>query len=98
MAISPGDFAGLLGVSVACFTVVSFTPIGRAIARRVSGASDPAAAHDAQLLRDEVEQLRIEVDAMRGRMAEMDELQGRMDFAERMIAANKDRNALPGAR
>jgi hypothetical protein len=53
-------------------------------------------------LRDEVEQLRAEVERLRGevegavRHPEIDEIQNRLDFAERVLAQMKARDALPG--
>lgn len=56
-----------------------------------------------QELQDEVEQLRAEVDRLRGeveragRPPELDDIQNRLDFAERMLAQVKAQ-ALPGGR
>ena len=44
-------------------------------------------------LREEVAQLRGEVAELRGRAAELDEVQNRLDFAERLLA-QKDRGNL----
>ena len=73
-------------------------PIGRAIAKRIAGPVDRAASHDVQALRDEVDQLRAELESMQGRVgAQLDEIQERLDFAERMLAQARTRGALPGA-
>jgi uncharacterized protein involved in exopolysaccharide biosynthesis len=56
------------------------------------------AAREVQTLRDEVDQLRGDVEAMHGRLAQVDELQERVDFTERMLAQTREKSALrPGA-
>jgi hypothetical protein len=46
-------------------------------------------------LRDEVEALKGEVTAMHDRLAELDDVQNRLDFAERMLAQAREKGALP---
>jgi hypothetical protein len=76
----------------------SFTPIGRAIARRLGGgAPDAEATRELRALQAEVDELRHEMETMRARLGEVDEIQGRLDFAERMLAS-RDKTALPGGR
>lgn len=64
--------------------IVSFSPLGKAIAERIRGrvepASDPAVYE--------------ELDRMRG---ELSELQERVDFTERLLAQSREREGLPGA-
>jgi hypothetical protein len=50
------------------------------------------------MLRDEVERQREELDAVHERLAQVDELQNRVDFAERVLAQAQQKNALPGGR
>ena len=69
------------------------TPLARALAQRIGGGSRDT---DTQALRDEVTDLRNELDDMRGRMAQLDELQERVDFTERALTQVKARDALPG--
>ncbi len=70
--------------------------MGRAIARRINGDGPGGDnAQDIRALQHEVDELRSELDAMRGRLGEVDELQNRLEFAERMLA-QKEKNALPG--
>ena len=61
---------------------LSKSEIGRAVADRIRSGSHPAPTDP--VLVDEVERLRIEVA----------ELQERMDFAERMLAAKKEPDRL----
>jgi hypothetical protein len=67
---------------------ISFSPIGRAIARRIGGAKDEAA--ESQVL--------AEVDAVReeltGVKAELGEVQERLDFAERLLAQAREKGQL----
>ena len=72
---------------------MSFSPLGRAIARRLGG--EATSDHEVTALRDEVAQLRGEVDQLHGRLEQMDELANRVDFAERMLAQVRARPALP---
>jgi hypothetical protein len=77
----------------------SFTPIGRAIARRLGGSGpDAAGIRELHGLQAEIDELRAELDAVRGRMGEVDDLHNRLEFAERMLASQRDKPALPGAR
>jgi len=72
---------------------VSFSPLGRALARRAGGA-DPGDAREVDALRTEVAELREELREVRGELAEASE---RLDFAERMLAQVRQKNALPGS-
>jgi hypothetical protein len=67
--------------------------LAKAIAKRIGGGSEKS--HDVDALRDEVEALRSELDAVHGRLQQVDELAGRVDFAERMLAQVRDKSALP---
>jgi len=62
---------------------ISFSPIGRAIAARIRGP--------VELPTEEVDELRDQVAALQGQVAELAE---RQDFAERMLAQARDRGAL----
>jgi hypothetical protein len=73
----------------------SFTPLGRALARRLGG-ENPA---DVRALREEVDTLRQDLADTRAEMLrQLEDAHGRLDFAERLLAQVKERGALPGAR
>ncbi|MEO8201190.1 MAG: hypothetical protein ABI679_11760 [Gemmatimonadota bacterium] len=60
---------------------ISFSPVGRAIADRIRGRGAPAAD---PAVYEELDQLR----------QDMTELQERVDFAERLLAKNREAGAL----
>jgi hypothetical protein len=61
-------------------------PIGAALAERIRGGAPPT----------DDQALAVEVDHLRGRLAEVEE---RLDFAERLLAAGREVDQLPeGAR
>ena len=68
---------------------IAFSPIGRAIARRMGGRDD--AASDAALA--EVDALREDVAALK---TEVGDVQERLDFAERLLAQARERGLLGG--
>lgn len=81
--------------ALAFFSVIGFIgfPLARAFAQRISGGAPASRELDA--LRDEVAQLRGELDEMHARMGDVEEIQNRLDFAERMIAQLR-KPSLPG--
>jgi hypothetical protein len=85
-----GELAMFLAIGAAAVGLL-FGPIGSAIARRISGRSEPGDAHA------EIEEMgaRVtgEVDDLRNRLAEVEE---RLDFAERLLAHGGPANQLPG--
>ena len=66
---------------------ISFSPVGRALARRIAGES---------AARDERED--AEIEALQGDMAELrrelDEVQNRLDFAERLLTQAREKGLL----
>lgn len=92
----PRELIPIVLFNVIAVIGLAFSPIGRAIARRIGGHVE----EDRQVaaLRDEVEQLRGELDDVHRRLAEVDDLQSRLDFAERVLAQVKDKAAIPGPR
>jgi hypothetical protein len=78
--------AGLVG-----FT---FSPIGRAIARRLGG-ENPA---EVKALQDEVESLRQELADVRAEvLQQVEDAHNRLDFAERLLAQGKTQGQLPAS-
>jgi hypothetical protein len=71
-------------------TVILRGPLGQAIAERIRHGAG-ATGNDRQL-REDVDSLRLEVDELRGQLAEAHE---RIDFAERMLARRDEPNSLP---
>jgi len=65
--------------------IVAFSPIGKAIAERVRGKNADA------LPSEEVDDLRAQMQSMQEQMSELAE---RQDFAERMIAQQREKGAL----
>ncbi|MGD0992171.1 MAG: hypothetical protein ABR998_06850 [Gemmatimonadales bacterium] len=88
--IMMASFTG--GISIVAFAIAG--------ARRFAGGGSERTLRD---LREEVELLRGEMERLRtdlehpSRPAELDDIQNRLDFAERLLAQIKPRNALPGA-
>jgi len=75
---------------------VSILTLAKAFAKRVAGgASD---AREIEALRDEVAQLRADFEAMQARLADVDEIQNRLDFAERLLAQARERGQLGAPR
>lgn len=81
-------------VLVASVGLIGLT-LAKAFAQRIAGGG--AHSRDLDDLRDEVAQLRAELDGMHARLGDVEEIQNRLDFAERMLAQLKDRPALPGS-
>ena len=65
--------------------VVSFSPVGRSFARRIGGESGPH--------RDDAEMEELQGDVAQLRH-ELDEMQNRLDFTERLLAQAKERGLL----
>jgi hypothetical protein len=73
---------GMLGV-------IAFSPIGKAIAERVRGRQAEA------LPSEELEDIRAHLQSMQEQMSELAE---RQDFAERLLAQQRDKGALGPAK
>lgn len=75
-----GVFIPILGMLIGFFVIFSRSELGRALAQRISGGSQPHA------LEGELRELQGQVDALR---AELLETQERLDFTERVLAGAK---------
>lgn len=77
--------------------LLSISPIGKAVAGRISGKRSPA--EDDEIAED-LKELRQEVDELRHYQEQMNELGERVDFLERLVAKQRDseRLAPPGGR
>ena len=92
----PRELIPIILFNVCGLVAIAFSPIGAAIARRIGG--NRADESEVAELRGEVSELRAELDETRSRLNQLDELQERVDFAERMLAQARDKAALPEAR
>ncbi len=87
------DLVPIAFFAMVAFVGVSFSPLGRALARRISGETRAieGAARDT-----------AEMDALQGEVAdlrrELDEVHNRLDFNERMLAQARDKGLLGGAK
>jgi hypothetical protein len=88
-------------VSMASFTAgISVVAFAIAAARRFAGGGTDAARavrglqEEVELLRGDVDRLRTDVERA-SRPPELDEIQSRLDFAERLLGQMKARDALP---
>jgi hypothetical protein len=76
------------GAAFVALTVIANGPVGKAIARRISGeVSEPKQSGELS------EEVYAELDELRARMAEMEE---RQDFSERLLANRVDESVEPG--
>ena len=80
----PGFPMSIFFLSMAAIFVLR-GPFGRALGERLSGRVAARDDGDVQELREEVEELR----------RQLGEVQERLDFAERLLAKQKDAGALP---
>lgn len=70
--------------------------LARAVAKRIAGGT--VGVREVEALRDEVAQLRAEVDQLHDRVAPVDEIQNRLDFAERLLGQARERGQLNSPR
>ena len=92
----PRELIPIILFNVCGLVAIAFSPIGRAIARRIAG--DKVDEGELGELRGEVGELRAELDDTRARLSQLDEMQERLDFAERMLAQAREKTALPEPR
>jgi transposase-like protein len=100
-AWAPAITFSIISLSVAAIFVLR-GPMGKALAQWIGGWSHNEGKWIEAKMREgggsstgEVEQLRSEVDELRGQLAEVHE---RLDFAERMLAKTREAERLPPVR
>lgn len=95
------NFLVMMGSFTAGISAIAFA-IGAAKRFGAGGAGAAPAMRElheeVELLRAELEQLRGSVEETKSRFAALDEVQNRLDFAERALGQMKPRDALPGPR
>ena len=86
--MNPGAIVMIVLTVVVAGTLVLW-PLVRALARRLEGkgARDPALQHEVEQLQQRL----AEVDALHGRVAELEE---RLDFTERLLAQSREPDRL----
>jgi hypothetical protein len=93
-ALSPEETRTIGIVAVMVFAVLGalLYPIARAYARRLEGSAPTAG------LREELADLSARLEALQHGQERMAELEGRLDFAERVLAEQRDREPRAGLR
>jgi uncharacterized protein YlxW (UPF0749 family) len=76
--------------------LLAISPIGKALAARITGKK--GAAGDDDETAEEVKELRHEVEEMRHLPEQLSELGERVDFLERLVAKQREVERLPPAR
>ncbi len=71
---------------------VSVLTLAKAFAKRIAGGG--VDAREIEALRDDIAQLRADVDGLRAQLPDLDEIQNRLDFSERLLAQAKERGLL----
>lgn len=91
-AVGPMVVMTVISIAVAAVLILR-GPLGRAWARRIEGTSPPDG--DLHHRVEELETRLFAAEQMEGRVAEVEE---RLDFAERLLAGEKNPVRLPGER
>ena len=90
------DLIGLIAVVLlfggGTLFLLSISPVGKAIAARILGRRSISLDEDE--VKEELKQLRAEVDEMRQFRVEVSELAERVDFAERLLARKSETERL----
>ena len=94
LVASPEDVKtlGIVAIMVSAIVGALLLPLVRAWARRIEGRAPGAE------LREELAEIAARLDALQHGQERMAELEGRLDFTERMLAQQRDRDPvrLPG--
>ena len=83
--------------AVIAFTVVAsggaaLLMVARAVAKKIAGSA--TGSREVEALRDDIALLRADVEGLQSRVAELDEIQNRLDFTERLLAQARERGLL----
>ena len=91
-----GDIVGLAAVTLlfggGTLFLLSISPVGKAVAARILGKT--TVSLDEEDVKQSLETIRAEMESLRELRAEMSELAERVDFAERMLAQNREAGRL----
>ncbi|MBL8978076.1 MAG: hypothetical protein JNM53_06685 [Gemmatimonadetes bacterium] len=92
VAMSPeaAKTLGIVLVMVSAFVSAVLYPIARAYARRLEGSAGTAA------LRQELGEVYARLDELQQGQERIAELEGRLDFAERLLAQQREPERIPG--
>jgi len=97
--VNPDDLVGLVAVVLlfggGTLFLLAISPVGKALAARISGKK--AVAEDNENA-EELKELRHEVEELRHYGEQMNELGERVDFLERLVAKQREAERLPPAR
>ncbi len=97
--MNPDDVVGLVAVVLlfggGTLFLLAISPVGKALAARVSGKKTFAEADETS---EEVRELRREVEELRHFGEQVNELGERVDFLERFIAKQREAERLPPVR
>lgn len=76
------------------FAGATVLTLARAVAKRIAGGtSNP---RDIEAMKDEIAMLRAEVEELHHKVGDVDDINNRLDFTERVIGQLKNKGALPG--
>lgn len=93
------DIEGILAIVLlfggGALIAISFSPVGRAVADRIRGRSAAGADEMHAELAEHRDGLQAELDSVRRELGELSE---RMDFAERLLAKNREDQRIGPAR
>jgi hypothetical protein len=97
--VNPDDLVGLVAVVLlfggGTVFLLAISPVGKALAARISGKKTVGDEDEAA---EELKELRHEVEEMRHLPEQLSELGERVDFLERLVAKQREAERLPPVR
>lgn len=97
--MNPDDLVGLVAVVLlfggGTLFLLAISPVGKALAARISGKKPVAEDNETA---EELKELRHEVEELRHYGEQMNELGERVDFLERLVAKQREAERLPPVR